>query len=83
MLREVLDTQKRVLGAEHPNSLSTTGHLANSLAGQGKYAEAEQMQRELLDVQRRVLGPEHPSTLSTAAQLATSFSKQRTHAEVV
>ncbi len=53
MQRELLDMRRRVLGPEHPDTLNTMGNLAASLSGQGKHAEAEQMQRELLNVQRR------------------------------
>ena len=55
MQRELLDVQRRVLGPEHPHTLTTMSNLASSLRGQGKRAEAETMLRELLDVQRRVL----------------------------
>jgi hypothetical protein len=43
MEREVLAVQKRVLGAEHPATLTTASNLATSLSSQGKRAEAEQM----------------------------------------
>ena len=41
MLREVLAVRTRVLGAEHPATLTTTDNLATSLSRQGKHAEAE------------------------------------------
>ena len=56
-------------------------NLADSLYGQGKHAEAGQMERELLDVRRCVLGPEHPRTLATMSNLGCSFSNQGKHAE--
>jgi hypothetical protein len=68
------------LGPEHPSTLDTTGNFAASLRGQGKHAEAEEMQRELLDVRRRVLGPEHPNTLTSMNNLALSLSDQGKHA---
>ncbi len=46
----------RVQGAEHPDTLTRASNLANSLADQGKHAEAEEMQREVLGVRKRVLG---------------------------
>jgi hypothetical protein len=57
------------------------GNLGCSLHGQGKRAEAEQMQREVLDMQRRVLGPEHPDALITTSNLAASLHDQGKHAE--
>ena len=71
MTRELLGVQRRVLGPEHPHTLTTMSNLATSLHDQGKHAEAEQMQRELLDMQRRVLGPEHSDTLATVSDLAS------------
>ena len=44
MQREVLAVQKRVLGAEHPATLTTAGNLVNLLLSQGKYDEAEKME---------------------------------------
>ena len=71
MTREVLGVQRRVLGPEHPHTLTTMSNLATSLRDQGKRAKAEPMFRELLDVRRRVLGPEHPDTLATVKNLAS------------
>jgi hypothetical protein len=45
---EVLGVRKRVLGAEHPGTLTSAHNLAGSLARQGKYAEAEQMLQAVL-----------------------------------
>ena len=67
---DVLAVRKRVLGAEHPDTLFTANKLALSLVRQGKHDEAEKMQREVLAVTKRVLGAEHPDTLRTASNLA-------------
>ena len=40
MLREVLTVQKRVLGADHPDTLITANNLASSLSRQGDAAAA-------------------------------------------
>ena len=58
-------------------------NLANSLHGQGKHAEAEQMYREVLDVQHRVLGPEHPDTLATVRNLASLDSIRSVSTSIV
>ncbi len=73
--------QKRVLGAEHPSTLSNASNLAMSLLNQGKHADAERIQREMHGVQKRVLGAEHPDTLMSANNLAGSLSGQGKHAE--
>jgi hypothetical protein len=66
----LLDVYRRMLGPEHPTTLTAMGNLALSLYGQGKHAEAEQMLAKLLDVYRRMLGPEHPRTRATANGLS-------------
>ena len=71
--REVHGVQRRVLGDEHPSTLTSACNLAESLWSQGKHAEAERIHREVLGVRRRVLGEEHPSTLASAGNLATSL----------
>jgi hypothetical protein len=71
--------QKRVLGEEHPDTLTTAANLANSLSRQGRHAEAETMQREVLAVRKRVLGEEHPDTPTTGANLADFQEHQGFH----
>jgi tetratricopeptide (TPR) repeat protein len=73
--------QKRVLGAEHPNTLLSANNLAMYISNQGKHAEAERIQRDVLGVQKRVLGAEHPDTLTTAGNLAKSLSNQGKYAD--
>ena len=65
-----------MLGAEHPDTLTSANNLASSLSNQGKYADAERIQAEVLGVQKRVLGAEHPDTLTSTANLATFLLKQ-------
>ena len=81
MEREVLAVKQRVLGAEHPDTLTAAGNLAASLSNQGKHDEAEKMQREVLAVEKRVLGAEHPDTLTAAGNLALSLARQGKHDE--
>jgi len=64
-LRDLLDTQLRVLGPEHPDTLGTGHQLARLLARQGEYEWAERRLRELLASYTSTLGTEHPSTLTT------------------
>jgi hypothetical protein len=61
--------RKRVLGAEHPGTLSSAANLEATLSEQGQHAEAERMVQATLASFQRVLGPTHPSTLQTAHTL--------------
>ena len=76
-----LAVQKRVLGEEHPNTLTAADNLAHTHSQQGKHAEAETLQVATLAVQKRVLGEEHPDTLTSAGNLAATYSRQGKHAE--
>ena len=73
--------QKRVLGAEHPDTLTSANNLAVSLSNQGKHAEAETILHEVLGVRKRVIGAEHPDTLGTASNLANALDGQGRLAE--
>jgi hypothetical protein len=77
LLRSTLEIKRRVLGPDHPSTLTTMTALNTSLMHQSRYGDAEKMQRETLGVQSRVLGPEHSSTLMTRSLLAVSLLQQR------
>jgi hypothetical protein len=63
--RQTLEMREKVLGLEHPDTLTSMHCLAVTLHSQGKYAEAEQMHRQTLELRKKVLGPEHPDTLTS------------------
>ena len=67
---------RRVLGAEHPNTLKSASNLATVLDRQGEVSEATRIHRETLEVQRRVLGAEHLDTLTSANNLAAVLKAQ-------
>ena len=52
-----VDTRRRVLGPEHPQTLVSMLNLADTLTKMGQYEEAENMLKQTLEIQRRVLGP--------------------------
>jgi len=62
---------ERVLGPEHPDTLSTRHNLAFWRGEAGDAAGAVAAFAELLPIRERVLGPEHPDTLSTRHNLAS------------
>ena len=51
-----LEIQRRVLGTEHPDTLSSMSNLASVYFYQGKFAEAEALHRQTMN-RRRVLSP--------------------------
>ncbi|WP_234374945.1 tetratricopeptide repeat protein, partial [Streptomyces sp. NRRL WC-3605] len=64
-MEELLADRQRVLGPEHPDTLSTRFYLARWRGEAGDAAGAVTALEELLADRQRVLGPEHPDTLST------------------
>ena len=61
---------ERVLGPDHPNTLTTRGNLAESTAATGGAAGALRLFLGLLPDRERVLGPDHPVILTTRAFIA-------------
>jgi len=66
----MLDARDRVLGPEHPDTLTARHNLARWTGEAGDATGARDQYATLLSVQERVLGPEHPHTLDTRGNLA-------------
>ena len=81
MNRQALDSKEKVLGEEHPDTLTSVSDLALVLQHQGKYEEAEQMNRRALDSKEKVLGKEHPETLISVSDLALVLQHQGKYEE--
>lgn len=73
LLEETLEVSRRVLGHEHPSTLTAMANLAESLRALGDANTARTLLEETLEVSRKILGHEHPSTLTTMANLAASL----------
>ncbi len=83
LLTRALDLQRRVLGPDDPQTLTSLSEMSLLLTEEGNYSEAEKLQREAFVTRARVLGPEHPDTLTSMARLATILSLQGRNAEAV
>jgi DNA polymerase III delta prime subunit len=59
---EVMETSKRVLGDEHPDTLTSMHNLAYILWSQSLHIEAIAMIEMCFQMRRKVLGEQHPST---------------------
>jgi tetratricopeptide (TPR) repeat protein len=75
-LLEVLDTARRLLGPEHPDSLAARHQFARVLDKRGKHEQAEIHLTDALQARRRVLGDNHPGTLATRNQRAWTLHAQ-------
>ena len=59
-LAALLPIRERVLGPEHPDTLTTRNQLARWTGEAGDAAGARDQLAALLPIRERVLGPEHP-----------------------
>ena len=68
---QVVETRKRVLGAEHPSTLTSMDNLAFTLKreGQGRNHEDISLIEKCVYVQKRILGPYHPNIGSSIKAL--------------
>ena len=78
---QALETRKRVLGSEHPDTLTSVNNLALILRAQGKYVEAETLNRRVLEERKRVMGELHPDTLTSVRNLALVLQDQEKYDE--
>jgi non-specific serine/threonine protein kinase/serine/threonine-protein kinase len=72
-VERALDLRRRVMGENHPVTLTAMNSLALLLRDQGKYAEAEPLFTKALDARRRALGEEHADTLDSMRSLAVLY----------
>ena len=68
-----MDMRKKLLGAEHPNTLSSMANLASTYWNQGKWNEAEQLEIQVMDMRKKLLGLDHPDTLTSMENLACTY----------
>ncbi|WAO96035.1 NACHT domain-containing protein [Fusarium falciforme] len=81
MNRRALEVREKVLGREHPDTLTSVSDLALVLQDQGKYEEAEQMNRRALEAREKVLGREHPDTLTSISNIGLVLQYQGKYEE--
>jgi len=73
---EELEVNRRILGDEHPDTLTSMNNLASTLNNEGDLSNARVLQEEVLGTRRRVLGEEHPDTLTSMSNLADTLLSQ-------
>jgi non-specific serine/threonine protein kinase/serine/threonine-protein kinase len=67
--REAMEKRRRVLGAEHQETLISISNMGGLLRDQGKLSEALPYYREAVEKSRRVLGEDHAYTLIFSSAL--------------
>jgi tetratricopeptide (TPR) repeat protein/tRNA A-37 threonylcarbamoyl transferase component Bud32 len=73
-LRAALELRERVLGPDHPDTLSSVNNLAGLHMDKGDYSAAEPLYQRALAGYEKSLGPDHPHTLTSVNNLAKLLS---------
>ncbi|KAF2187603.1 putative kinesin, partial [Zopfia rhizophila CBS 207.26] len=76
-----VEAREKVLGPEHPHTLTSVSNLGLVLERQGKYKEAEAMHQRALEGHEKVLGLEHPDTLTSVNNLGWVLESQGKYEE--
>ncbi|GHA68801.1 tetratricopeptide repeat protein [Streptomyces tauricus] len=66
---------ERVLGAHHPETITTRGNLANAYFQAGRISEAIDLHERVLAAFEQLLGADHSHTLTARGGLATAYSQ--------
>ncbi|MEV6859215.1 FxSxx-COOH system tetratricopeptide repeat protein [Streptomyces microflavus] len=77
--RHVLDSETRVLGPDHPDTLTSRNNLATTLNKLGEHQQAADLHRQNLTDSERILGPNHPHTLTSRNNLANALDDLGEH----
>lgn len=75
-LRHALEGRQHLLGADHPDTLTTMARLADNLGEQGRWEEARALASTVVDRATNALGPDHAVALS--ARLTYTWVLYRT-----
>ncbi|KAJ3573297.1 hypothetical protein NPX13_g4754 [Xylaria arbuscula] len=79
--RQVLEERERVLGEQHPDTLTSLSSLAFTLRCEEKFEEAETLNRQALEGREKILGSHHPDTLTSVNNLSLVLLDQQKYAE--
>jgi tetratricopeptide (TPR) repeat protein len=79
----LLADQERVLGPDHPGTLTARNDLAEAYQDAGRAAEAIVLHERTLADRERVLGPDHAGTLQSRNNLAAAYQAAGRAAEAI
>ncbi len=70
---QLLADQERLLGADHPDTLTARNNLATAYQTVRRTSEAITLDEQTLAARERILGPDHPDTLKSRSNLADAY----------
>jgi hypothetical protein len=68
-----METRKRVLGEEHPDTLTSMNNLALTFKDQGRNDDALKLMTECLSLSKRILGDSHPDTVARSETVWSQY----------
>ncbi|MEV0043000.1 tetratricopeptide repeat protein, partial [Nocardia rhamnosiphila] len=71
--QQALAAFERILGPDHPDTLTSRANLAYAHRAAGRVAEAIPLHEQNLTDSERILGPDHPDTLTSRNNLASAY----------
>jgi tetratricopeptide (TPR) repeat protein len=80
---EVLKIRKRVLGDDHPETLTSINNLASVYKELGMYDEADKMSLMDIEASVRKLGETHPDTIASLANMGNSLRNRKRYDEAI
>jgi len=75
LLKETLADCERILGPDHPDTLSSKNNLAVAYQESGDLQKAIELFEKTLADRELILGPDHPDTLSSKNNLAMAYKE--------
>jgi tetratricopeptide (TPR) repeat protein len=75
-ISQILDTDRKDLGADHPSTLNCMATLASTFCNQGRWGAAENLFVQVIETLKQTQGADHPSTLDCMANLASTYRVQ-------
>ena len=72
-IQRALHAKERLLGADHPGTLTSRNNLAAAYQMAGKLSQAIQLHEQTLAHRQRTLGDGHPDTLASWDNLASAY----------
>lgn len=73
---QILDTDRKDLGADHPSTLTCMATLASTFCQQGRLEAAENLFVQVIETLKKKQGADHPSTLDCMTNLASTYRQQ-------
>lgn len=73
--RALAAARERLLGADHPDTLTSRLETGHALGRLGRHFEAHQIYAEVLAGRERALGPDHPDALSCRHHVARNLGR--------